>query len=99
MGDMSTWMQASLAALEAESQVACNALAKQEQRDKLTTATYKRHVDRYQKWWVAYQAEKVGTIPGWITIPAFTITVAKATVFFVMDGIFSCLNLKSLSLD
>ena len=46
----------------------------------------KRHVDRYQKWWVAYQAEKVGTIPGWTTIPAFPITVAKATVFLVYES-------------
>lgn len=81
MVDMSAGMQASLAALEADSQAARLAHASQEQSDKSTAGTYKRHVDRYVKWWVSYQAEKLDALPGWTTIPAFPITPAKAAMF------------------
>ena len=78
---MSAGMQASLAALEADSQAACHARAKQEQSDKSTAGTYKRHVDRYVEWWASYQAEQLVAIPGWTKIPAFPITLAKAATF------------------
>ena len=79
--DLSVGMQASLAALEAESQAARLAHAKQEQSDKSTAGTYQRHVNRYEKWWEGYQLEKMEAILGWTTIPAFPITVAKVTMF------------------
>ncbi|KIM85928.1 hypothetical protein PILCRDRAFT_86658 [Piloderma croceum F 1598] len=73
-------MQASLAALEANSHAACLAHAKQEQSDKSTVGTYKRHVDRYEKWWIHYQAEQSASIEGWISIPAFPITATKVSM-------------------
>jgi hypothetical protein len=77
----SAGMQASLAALEADSQAACLAHVKREQSDKSTAGTYKRHVDRYEKWWEGYQVERMNIVPGWTTIPAFPITAAKAAMF------------------
>lgn len=77
----SSGMQASLVALEADSQAARLAHAKRERGDKSTASTYKRHVDRYEKWWMSYQAGKASAIPGWTTIPAFPITAAKASMY------------------
>jgi len=74
-------MQASLAALEADSHAARLAHAKREQSDKSTAGTYKRHVDRYEKWWIRYQAEQSTSIEGWTIIPAFPITAAKVSMF------------------
>ena len=74
-------MQASLAALEADSHAARLAHAKREQSDKSTAGTYKRHVDRYEKWWIRYQAEQSASIDGWTPIPAFPITAAKVSMF------------------
>ena len=74
-------MQASLAALEADSHAARLAHAKREQSDKSTVGTYKRHVDRYEKWWIRYQAEQSASIKGWTPIPAFPITTAKVSMF------------------
>lgn len=74
-------MQASLAALEADSHAARLAHAKREQSDKSTAGTYKRHVDRYEKWWIRYQAEQTASIEGWTAIPAFPITPAKVSMF------------------
>ena len=79
--DPPTGMQASLAALEADSHAARLAHAKQEQSDKSTAGTYKRHVDRYEKWWIRYQAEQSASIKGWTPIPAFPITAAKVSMF------------------
>jgi hypothetical protein len=76
-----TGMQASLAALEADSHAARLAHAKREQSDKSTSVTYKRHIDRYQKWWMRYQAEQSASIEGWTAIPAFPITAAKVSMF------------------
>jgi hypothetical protein len=76
-----TGMQASLAALEANLHVAHLAHAKREQSDKSTSGTYKRHVDRYEKWWMHYQAEQSASIDGWTAIPAFPITAAKVSMF------------------
>jgi hypothetical protein len=76
-----TGMQASLAALEADLHVARLAHAKQEQSDKSTLGTYKRHVNRYEKWWMRYQAEQSTSIDGWTAIPAFPITAAKVSMF------------------
>lgn len=79
--DLSAGMQASLAALEAESQAARLAHAKQEQSDKSTAGTYQRHINRYEAWWEGFQEEKMKTIPGWTMIPAFPITAAKVGMF------------------
>ncbi|KAF8263301.1 hypothetical protein EI94DRAFT_1463137, partial [Lactarius quietus] len=79
--DPSLGMQASLAALEADSQAARLAHMKQEQSDKSTAPTYKRHVDRYERWWQGYQLEQMNTIPGYTVIPAFPITAAKVSMF------------------
>ena len=79
--DLPLGMRASLVALEADSQAARLAQVKQEQSDKSTADTYQRHVDRYEKWWVGYQVERVSTTPGWITIPAFPITTVKVSMF------------------
>ncbi len=79
--DLPLGMRASLAALKADSQATRLARVKQEQSDKLTVDTYQRHVDRYEKWWVGYQVERVSTTPGWITIPAFPITTVKVSMF------------------
>jgi hypothetical protein len=79
--ELSEGMRASLAALEADSQAARLAHAKREQSDKSTVGTYKRHVNRYEKWWQGYQAEQMNAIPGWTTIPAFPIMAAKVSMF------------------
>jgi len=79
--DPSSGMRASLAALEADSQAAWLAHAKREQSDKSTVNTYRRHVDRYERWWQGYQAEQASAIPGWTMIPAFLITAVKVSMF------------------
>jgi hypothetical protein len=79
--DLSLGMRASLAALEADSQAARLAHTMREQSDKATAKTYKRHVDRYERWWQGYQAERASAIPGWTMIPAFPITAARASMF------------------
>ncbi len=79
--DPSSGMRASLAALEADSQATQLAHAKREQSDKSTANTYRRHVDRYKRWWQGYQAEQASAIPGWTMIPAFPITAAKVSMF------------------
>ena len=74
-------MQASLAALEAESQAIRLAYAKRVQGDKSTGNTYGRHVKNYEKWWKSFQAKQRDNIPGWTTVPAFPIMAAKVTTF------------------
>jgi len=60
----SAGMQASLAALEAESHATRLAQAKKEQGDKSTGTTYQRHIKRYEQWWVRYQVEQAAEMPG-----------------------------------
>ena len=79
--DPSSGMRASLAALEVDSQAACLTHARQEQSDKSTAKTYKRHVDRYEKSWLGYQEGQAHAIPAWTAIPAFPITAVKASMF------------------
>lgn len=74
-------LQASLASLEARSHAVRLAKVKLEQKDKSTSVTYGRHINRYEKWWAMDQIEYAKLHPGWTRIPAFPITPAKACVF------------------
>ena len=80
-GPSSLGMQASLAMLDADSQAARLARTNNEQNNKSTGKTYQRHIDRYEKWWVIYQADQTAKIPGRTSIPAFPITAAKVSMF------------------
>jgi hypothetical protein len=53
--DLSTQMQHSVSHLEAASQAVQLQIAEQEQSDKLTTASYERHINSYAMWWDMYQ--------------------------------------------
>ncbi|KAF8258304.1 hypothetical protein EI94DRAFT_1708110 [Lactarius quietus] len=65
---------------------------KQEQSDKSTAPTYKRYVDRYERWWQGYLLEQTNTIPGYTMILAFPITPAKASMF--LD--YECMHEKQM---
>jgi hypothetical protein len=78
---MSAGMQASLLALKADSHATRLAQMRKEQNDKSTGTTYGQHVNRYERWWVQYQAGQTASIAGWTLIPAFPITTAKVSMF------------------
>ncbi|KAI9430460.1 hypothetical protein H4582DRAFT_2086901 [Lactarius indigo] len=77
----SAHMQQAIDDLEAASQDVRFRVARNEQSDKTTAATYRRHVDAYTFWWDAYQASVLNEDPTQVAIPAFPITPAKATMF------------------
>ncbi|KAH9178185.1 hypothetical protein EDB89DRAFT_1151160 [Lactarius sanguifluus] len=79
--DLSARMQQSIDELEAASQDVRFRVACDEQSDKTTAATYRRHVNAYAMWWDAYQASILLGDPTQVAIPAFPITAAKATMF------------------
>jgi hypothetical protein len=79
--DLSARMQHSVDHLEAASQAVRLQIANKEQSDKATTATYERHVKAYAAWWATYQARVLNEDPTQVTIPAFPVTAAKATMF------------------
>jgi hypothetical protein len=83
-------MQASLAALEAETQADCLALTKQVQGDKSTANTYQRHVTKYEAWWVDFQEKRKEENAEWTILPAFPITVSKVMKF--LRCVFPCFS-------
>jgi hypothetical protein len=83
---ISAGMQASLSALEADSHATRLVQMRKEQNDKSTGTTYGRHVNRYERWWVQYQARQTASIAGWTPIPAFPITAAKVSMFLEYEA-------------
>ncbi|KIM72281.1 hypothetical protein PILCRDRAFT_16275 [Piloderma croceum F 1598] len=79
--DLSTQMQHSVRHLETASQAVRLWIAEQEQSDKSTMASYKRHINSYTTWWDMYQAGVVNVDPTQVRIPAFPVMAAKATMF------------------
>ena len=47
---------------------------------------YGWHVNRYERWWVQYQARQTASIAGWTLIPAFPITTAKVSMFLEYEA-------------
>lgn len=79
--DLPARMQQSVDHLEAASQAVRLRIAQKEQSDKSTMASYARHIDAYTAWWAAYQKGILEEDPAQVSIPAFPITAAKATMF------------------
>jgi hypothetical protein len=79
--DLSAQMHHLVSHLEAASQAVQLWIAEQEQSDKLTTASYERHINSYAMWWDTYQASVVNVDLTQVRIPAFPVTAAKATMF------------------
>lgn len=79
--DSPACMQQSVDLLEAASQAVRLRIAQKEQSDKSTMASYARHVDAYTAWWATYQNSILEEYPNQVSIPAFPITAAKATMF------------------
>lgn len=79
-------LAASLAALETESHALRLARASKEQNDKSTGKTYMRHVNRYVRWWEAYQESQCEDTPSRTPIPAFPITASRAAVYLEYES-------------
>ena len=79
--DLFAWMQHSVNHLEAASQAVRLRIAKHEQSNKSTMASYERHINSYATWWDMYQAGVVNVDPIQVRIPTFPIMAVKATMF------------------
>ena len=74
-------IQASLSALESESQ---EKRMKRVQRDRNSVSTgraYTRHVANYEKYWERLQERMLANNRNWVMVPAFPVTPMKASLF------------------
>ncbi|KAJ7742819.1 hypothetical protein B0H16DRAFT_1860573 [Mycena metata] len=74
-------MAHALDALEAQSHLVRQGVSAQEQSDKETAGTYKRHFTNYQVWWDGSQSSLKAQNPSHSIIPALPIIPAKVTLF------------------